>query len=148
MKRILLGIVLAGTLAGAAQAQSEDSAIAYRKQVMGVIGNHMKSIVNILKGEVEYGDHLQVHAAGLADAAKIALKPFEQEAVFGDKEETTATLAIWEDWDKFSTGMETMEERAAALQQAVASGDKGQIGAAVKELGQACKECHDNFRQK
>ena len=57
-----------------------------------------------------------------------------------------ALAKIWDEPEAFAKELATFEERAGALQVAVASQDKAQIGQAVKAMGGSCKSCHDNFR--
>lgn len=131
----------------AANAMDAENAVKYRQQVMKAIGAYTNNVVMVLKGEVPYSDQLLPSAKMLADTAKLSLLTFEENTADSGVK-TTATAEIWSDWEKFSGGMKMMEERTDALVAAVESGDKGAIGAAVKKVGETCKGCHDNFREK
>ncbi|EKV28550.1 cytochrome c, class II [Caenispirillum salinarum AK4] len=131
----------------AANAMDAENAVKYRQQVMKAIGGHTNTVVMILKGEVPYSDQLLPSAQMLADTADLALLPFEENtAESGVK--TTATADVWTNWDKFSGGIKMMQERTDTLVAAVESGDKGAIGEAMQAVGETCKNCHDNFREK
>jgi cytochrome c556 len=62
-------------------------------------------------------------------------------------DKTLALPAIWEDPEKFAKGFEALREQTANV---AAEAGKGQaeLTAAVAELGKACGNCHENFRQK
>lgn len=125
----------------------DDEAVKYRHNVYESIGAHMKSIVAILKGKVPYEDQLATHAEALATAATLTKTAMRYETL-GNKEETTATAKIWENWDKFESGLDKLMEESQKLADIAQTGDKRAIGQQVRNLGQVCKTCHDNFREK
>lgn len=144
----LLACMACVPLAAAAEDMTADDAIKYRKQVMSAVGDHMKSIAQIVKGEVIFMDALPTHAKGLADVGKISLAAFEPEVLTGDEEKTTVTADIWSDWAGYEKSMAEMNDAADAFVAAVATGEKSEIGPALKTLGGTCKSCHDDFRDK
>ena len=127
--------------AGVASA-GEKELVEYRHYLMESIGGHMNNIVAIVKGEVPYKENLAFHADALADLAPKALPAFETEAM---SDKTEALPDIWENWADFEQASKTFEEKSSAFSQAVASGDMAQIGPALRELGDSCKSCHDDF---
>ncbi|ABK43624.1 cytochrome c, class II [Magnetococcus marinus MC-1] len=147
----LLGVAMlvSGMLsAGMAQAADVDAVIQQRKGVMGIIGANMGFMGCTLKGACDAGPKVTLkQAQSLAFAASISLATFA-ENVKGASVKTTASPKIWDDWASYKKGMQIMEERALDLVDAVKSGDKGSMGAAMKGLGETCKGCHDNYREK
>lgn len=131
----------------AASAMEAEAAVKYRQEIMKAIGGHLTPVVMVLKGEVPYAEQMPANAALLAETAKLALLPFEQNTA-GSGIKTTAKDEIWSEWEKFSGGMKKMEETTAQLAAAAESGDKAAIGEAIQAVGQTCKGCHDNFRTK
>lgn len=124
----------------AAAAEPEDL-IKYRQNVMKALGAHTSSIAAILRNQVDYGAHLNVHAEGLATMAPLVSDVFPEDSALG---ETDALDAVWEQPDAFAEAVQRLEAAAAAMRAAVA--DDGDVGAAFRDLGGACKHCHDNFR--
>ena len=61
---------------------------------------------------------------------------------------TRAKPEIWDNFDEFSRLMHAMEDKAAALAEVAKEGNLEKSRAAVGELGDACKACHDKYRAK
>ena len=59
-----------------------------------------------------------------------------------------AKAEIWSDPEGFRAAGMKFGQAIGELSAAVDSGDKGQIGAALKAAGQTCKGCHDDYRKK
>lgn len=142
----VLGVVALGlSVSGAAFAASDDSTVAYRQANMSVIGGHMKSIAMILKGEVDHKDQLAAHASGLAAAAAMSDAAFKANAM---TDKSTAVPAVWENWAKFSGGLDMLKTESAKLSEVAAAGDMAAVGAQLQAVGKTCKGCHDDFRKK
>ena len=60
--------------------------------------------------------------------------------------ETEALPAIWEKNADFHAAAEGLSKAAGEMLAAAKSGDMAAVGANVRTLGGACKNCHDNFR--
>ena len=125
-----------------------DSAIQYRKSVMGTVGANMKGAALIVQGKVDFKDNLVAHAHAMAEAAKLAPAAFKENTDGKGGEKTTANSKVWSDWAKFEGGLKALQAEAAKLVTAAEGGDMGAIGAQLGELGKTCKGCHDNFRDK
>jgi len=119
--------------------------IKYRQSVMKSIGGHMGAIVGILKGQTINKEHLAVHTQGIAELSKIVGHIFPKGSDFG---ETEALPAIWEKPDDFSKAVKMLQDAAGEMNEAGMSGDLGMVGQALGGLGKACKNCHENFREK
>ena len=59
---------------------------------------------------------------------------------------TRALPEIWTKTEDFTAAMKMFEERAPALVTAAQSRDVDAVKKAFKELGGACKNCHEKFR--
>ncbi|MFA5631877.1 MAG: cytochrome c [Porticoccaceae bacterium] len=135
---VVLSLTLASGLAGA----NDKKLVEYRDNGMEILGGHMGSIVAIVKGEVPYASELAYHADALAAAAPTVLTMFEIEAMSDDSD---ALPKIWQQWADFEKAARKLETASADLAAAVASGERGAIGAALGEVGKSCKGCHDEF---
>lgn len=122
-----------------------DGEIKYRQSVMKSIGGHMGGMAGILKGQTGNKANLQTHASGIAALSKIAGTVFPEGSDFG---ETQALPVIWEKPDDFAKAVKMLQDAADNLDMVAKSGDMAQFGQAFGVLGKACKNCHENFREK
>jgi cytochrome c556 len=130
--------------AGMAHAEAEpEDIIKYRQSVMKANGAHMSAADAILKGKVGYKKDLAYHARAIeainADVAAL----FPKGSDFG---ETKALDAVWEKRADFEKRAKDAAQKSAAFAKAVAANDP-QVAARHKELGEACKACHKDFRK-
>ena len=132
-------------LANSAGAETTaENAIKYRHAVMETMAGHAEAFAMIAFGQVENAEFLQGHADSLASAGAQLAVLFPEGSGVG---ETGALSAIWDEPDKFGEAVTKAQQATAALPDAVASGDKKTIAGAFKVLGEACKGCHENFRE-
>lgn len=130
----------AGLVLAAAPALADEGAADYRHHVMEAVGGHMQSAADILRQKVPHQAHLTLHVDALAELARIANTLFPEGSQGGE-----ALPAIWENPEDFDAKLDAFEAAAASLKSTVDSG--GSIGPAFQELGQACKSCHDDYRE-
>ncbi len=130
------------------QAFAGEDDIKYRKATMKAVGGHMTAIATILKAGAGQPSDIALHANAMADLAKIAAHAFPEGSSKMDGE-TEAKMDIWEkpeDFKKVTMAFITESEKLAKV---AAGGDMSAIGAQLGDLGKnACKACHDNFREK
>ena len=110
---------------------------------MEAIGGHMTAMVTILRKGV-HQDELALHARGIAALAEIAPDIFPAGS---DVEKSESLPAVWENRAEFDAAMIKFVEAAKVMEQAAEIGDMAQIGPAIQGLGDACKGCHDDFRE-
>jgi cytochrome c556 len=110
-----------------------------RHELMEGIGRRAKKIGAAAKA----GDKKAMvpEAEAIAAAAKKAPALFPPGSTHP---ESRAKPEIWKDWAKFETDMTTMQKAATNLA-TVAAAD-GDTDTATKQLFDACKACHDQFR--
>lgn len=70
---------------------------------------------------------------------------FPEGSNIGDSE---ALPAIWQNWDAFTTIVETGKTAAAGGLAAAKAGDTTAYVAAIKAIGGTCGTCHQQFRKK
>lgn len=129
---------LAAALA-ALPATADEGAMEYRENVMSAIGGHMSSAADIARGKVPHQAHLSMHVNALAELSTIADTLFPEGSEGGD-----ALPEIWRNPDDFAAKLDDFETAAADLKEALDTG--GDVGSAFQGLGQACKSCHDDYR--
>ena len=149
MNRLLLAATTAtalfAALPAAAQFQKPEDAVKYRQSAMFVMSNHFGRMGAMVQGKVPF-DAAQA-AANAEVVSTMSRLPF---AGFVDGTSSTqkggAAANIWTERAKFDDGAKKMQEEVAKLLVAARSGNADQIKAAFGPVGQACKGCHDNFR--
>ena len=137
---------LSMTLAGVASllalnAMGAEADAEYRKHAMQAVGGHMQAIVKIIRGEVPHTGHLSMHGNAMADLAEVAGSLFPPGSEGGD-----ALPAIWEEPNDFAEKVEAFRTAAQGFKEAASTGDAAGAGAALRDLGGACKGCHDSYR--
>ncbi|HEX7061600.1 MAG TPA: cytochrome c [Woeseiaceae bacterium] len=135
-----IGAFSANTLADPSPEDAKD----YRQAVMSSLGGHVKAISLHVRGLVDYDGYLAKHAEALALSASEIEQIFPAGSNVGDSE---ALPAIWDDPDAFAEAVAQLKEATAAFADATASGDEAAMGSAFRDVGKACKGCHDRFRK-
>jgi cytochrome c556 len=150
MKQTLASLIFTTLLAVpfAAQAQFAkfEDAVKYRKSALSVMGAHFGRVGAVVKGEKPYDK-----AAVEADVAVVEMMsrlPWSAFPASSDTADSKAKPDIWKEQDKFNAAAEKMQSEVAKLSAAAKSGDLGSIKTAFGGVGQSCKACHDNFRNK
>ena len=148
MQRILI-ITMAGlvamlgvTFAATAETTAEDAAD-YRTAVMTSLKGHMVAASMIMRGMVENDGYLVKHAKGMENSASEIHRLFQEGS---DVAESKALPAIWEDDEKFAEAIANAEKASAAFTEAAQGSDDEAVAAAFRNLGLACRGCHDDFR--
>ena len=118
---------------------ADEGAADYRHHTMEAIGGHTTAVFDILQGKVPHQAHLAAHASAIAEMAAIAHTLFPEGSIGGH-----AKAAIWEQPEVFAERIKAFQEAAPAFRDAIVGG--GDIGPAAQALGQACKGCHDDFK--
>lgn len=140
-------LMTAAIFAGAASVQAEEpeNYIKYRQAMMTAIGGHNGAATQIVRGKVDPEGDLIMHANALAALCSNIPRLFPEGSDFG---ETKAKDEIWSQWDRFEQAANDAKNATAAFSEAASSGDPERIGKAFKDVGDSCKGCHKDFRQK
>ena len=150
MKRLLLASLLlacSALFAGSALAQAKpEDAIKYRQGVYRVISWNFGPMAAMVKGDRPYD------AAAFARNAEIVAYmsklPLEGFVPGSENGETKAKPEIWLDMDDFKAKLEKMQGEAAKLAEVAKGSDFNAVKAQFGETGNACKACHDKYRNK
>ena len=114
----------------------------YRHETMEAVGAHFDGVIKILRGEIPYDDHLPMHVNALADIAEILPSLFVEGSEGGE-----ALDSIWEEPEEFAEKVSDFQSAMKELKAAVDAGDPAAIGPSISAVGQACKGCHDDYRE-
>ena len=148
MKRItiaLLGFV--GMMSFAAQAQMKpEDAIKLRQSAMKLVGYNFGSIGAMVNDKKPYNKEEAIRNG--ANLESLTTMPFEFFIAGTDKGETKAKPEVWKESDKFKAGAEKLQAESVKLAQVTKTGDMAALKAQFNATAQACKACHDNFREK
>ncbi|MCB1844359.1 MAG: cytochrome c [Halioglobus sp.] len=145
----LLGLSLAAGLALSPLAVSHfnDKEIlqSYRQSWFAMVATNFGPMVAMLKGDMPWDEQR------LAENAKQLVQLTEMDISRGfspgsEKGTTRAKPGIWENRDDFNSKMADLKEAAAALQTAVAGGDRKTISQAIAATGDTCSACHDEYQ--
>lgn len=144
---LVAGALGALLVSAAAPAQTEaENMIKYRQGAMKALGGHMGAMSQIVRGNVDFMDHMGDHARAAAAIARNIAVMFPEGSDFG---ETDATMAVWDEPEKFQEAAQVSADAGAALVSAAeAGGDRAALAKAFKEFGDSCKGCHEDFRKK
>ena len=114
-----------------------------RMMAMEAIGESMKTLAGMAKGEMAFDADKASAAMGLIAATSATAAPLFEPNETDPKSE--ALPAIWENWDDFGKKMDTL---AMASKANITIADAGALGAALGQVGGACKACHSDYRKK
>lgn len=146
--RVLAAIVLAGGVATAsAQDIKPDRAIAFRQGILRAQGWNAGIMNAMVKGEKPYNkDEFLLRATYLEELSHMAWEGFIPGSDRGAP--TKAKPEIWTEPAKFKQAQDNLQAATQKLVAAARSGDMSLIKPAFNEVGQACGDCHDEFRAK
>jgi len=142
----LLGLVsllyLALPIAALAHDNQKNPEVRYRHAIMEAMSNQFAAMALIFQGKVERPDELKVHAAALAKSASVV------EGLFPENSKGAKALPIiWDEPDKVAEASKLMARTAASLADTAADGNMAEIAKAFKEAGDACKSCHERYKE-
>ena len=134
--------------AGSVLAQDAEAAIKARQGQFRIMALNLGVLGAIAKGEMEYdAATAQTAADNLVRISSVAQDfnwPEGSDNMSADG--TRALPAIWDNLPDVISKWEDFGTAAAAMQ--TAAGDSPEaIGAALQEVGGACKACHDEYRE-
>ena len=140
--------------APAADANNADAPIATnaaesvrtRQQHYKEIGRAMKAINDELRKDAPDVAAIQAAAATIQRFAPQIEGWFPDGSGAGAGVETEAKAEIWAKPDEFRQATQRLVTAADAFHSTAQTGDLEAIRAGVRDLGGACKNCHDQFR--
>ena len=149
MKKIrTLSILLAALLCTPLTYAVDDEQAAYayesREGLFGMVRLYFGPLFGMMRGAPYDAAVVQYNGQKIAELAAMIPDAFVVDTRENDVEGTEALDNIWEDMEDFNAKAATLVERATALSNTSSEDD---FKAAFGGMGQACKACHDNYRQ-
>jgi cytochrome c556 len=148
MKRVFLFVLAsfcaAFSMASHAQFAKPEDAIKYRQSALFVMGQHVGRLGAMASGRAPYDA-----AAAAANAEVVARMSRLPWAGFGPGTEGgKAKPEIWREQARFKELNERLMAETDKLVVAAKAGNLDALKTAMGSLGDACKACHDNFRNR
>jgi len=144
IKTTLTLVLSVGLSAPIAAEPTAEDAYEYRESVMTALKGHAGAISRQVRGLAGDPDHVGSHAKAIAGIGS------ELHTVFAEGsniEGSEAMQEIWDEPEKFAEALANAEKAMAALGEVADGGDIEAIGNAFMNVGEACKGCHDSFRE-
>ena len=141
---VLAAVLTAGLTAPIAAEPSAEDAYKYRESIMTSLKGHAGAISMQTRGLDGDPSHISSHAQAIANLGAELSSIFPEGS---DVEDSEALPIIWEEPEKFAEALAKAEEAMAALGAAASDNDLETIGLAFKNVGQACKGCHERYRE-
>lgn len=146
MRKTILaaGAALAAVCLGAnAQFAKTEDAIKYRQSAMFIMGNNLGRLAAMAKGERPFDAPAAQRSAKVVD--EMAQIPWEGFVPGSAGDKTKVKGEPWAHETEFKQLQDRLKGETGKLAQSAGSLDtlKQQVGA----TGQACKACHDKFRE-
>ena len=148
MKKFAIAVLcFAGLMPLASQAQMKpEDAIKLRQSAMKLIGYNFASIGAMVNDKKPYNK--DEAARNAANVEALASQPWEFFVAGSDKGDTKAKAEVFKESDKFKAASDKLQAEAAKLAQVSKSGDMAALKTQFGATAQACKNCHDNYREK
>ena len=147
MKSAVAILVIAGIASASAFAQMKpEEAIKLRQAGMKLMNYNFGSIGAMVNDKKPYNKDESIRNGSRIEV--LSSQPFEFFIAGTDKGETKARPEIWKDNDKFRGLAEKFQVEAARLAQVARTGDMAALKTQFGATGQACKACHDDYREK
>ena len=116
-----------------------------RMEMMKGMGNRMKTIAAMIKGEKAFDP--QIIAQNAAEISKHAV---EIERLFPEGTHhapSEAKQIIWAEKNRFVEFAKSLEAKSKSLSQKAEDGDKREIMMGFAAVGKTCSGCHTDFRK-
>lgn len=139
---VLLAMAVATLIAGHAAAETD--AVKERQELMKATGKSVKTVVQMIKGEVAYDAAKAKEAMETVSGVPTKFaKLFPEGSDMHPK--TAAKPEIWDNWEDFKKRLSDLEAKSAAAAKA-AEGGLDRFKAAFGQVGKACKGCHEKYK--
>lgn len=147
MKSASLAAALLAAIAAPALAQHKpEQVIHYRQSAMTLIGWNFGALSSMVKGKTTWdAKEFALRADRIASLAPQVLEGFAPGSDKGAK--TEAKAGIWTNMDDFKSKDSNLVDQTKALADAAHTGDEAAMKAQFKKTAEACKDCHDKYKE-
>ena len=145
---LALAAVTASSPALAQDMSPTEQAHALRQAHMGLYAANLGPLVRMARGEVEYDpDVAALRAGNIAAYSSANIVPYFVEGSSSDDlEDSRALPEIWDNLDDVAAKQAALHEAAQGVVSAAGEGQEA-FASAFGALGQACSNCHEDYRQ-
>ena len=148
MKRLapfaLAAAAMAASLPAAAQFAKPEDAIKYRQSALFVMGQHFARLGAMANGKVPFdAKAAQDNADVVAEVARLPWAGFGAGTEGGK-----AKPEVWKEQAKFKDHSDKLQAETVKLAAAAKTGSIDNLKTAFGATANACKSCHDAFRNK
>jgi cytochrome c556 len=146
MTYLVSAMALTVAFSASAQFAKPEEAIKYRKSSLSVMGTHFSRLAAMAQGKAPFdAKQLSENEAVFEVVSKLPWQAFGEGT---DKGDTKAKAEIWKEPVKFKEAQDKLMAESLKLSAAAKSGKLEDLKTAVAAVGGACKNCHDNFKDK
>jgi cytochrome c556 len=125
----------------------DERAVMTRQSVFHLLGYYIGPLAGMARGLVPFdADTVAKGSSRIADLAPMIPDVFGRDTR-GAEVDTEALDPIWDNLDDFAAKASALAEKAGALNAIATSGTEGEVKAAIGAMGQACGNCHDEYRE-
>lgn len=150
MRKVTLALAAACTVAvpllAAAQFSRPDDAVRYRQGGLNVMGVHFGQLGAMAQGKLPWDPKAVSENVRVIET--VHTLPFSTFGPEMAKAKSKARPEIWTDHAKFEGARDRMFAAVDDLVAANKAGDEATIKKAIGATGAACKNCHDDFRNR
>ena len=144
LMRFCTAVFVPALLAAAVYAATPREAQQARHEHYEHLGDAFKAVRDNSRGSPDWAA-LEKAAQAVVDAS-VDQQQWFAKGTGPEAGKTRALPVIWEKPDDFTAAQKLFSERAPKLLAAVKAKDAAGVQAAFKDVGGACKNCHDTFR--
>ena len=124
----------------------EDPAVDYRMGLMTVVGWNFSPLGAMVKGKIPFdATEFSKRADRIAFLSDQLLEGFPKGSEKG--EHTSAKPAIWTNFDDFQSKAKEFNTQAKLLAEVTKSNDEAKDKEQFKKVANACKACHDKYKE-
>ncbi|MDD1782563.1 cytochrome c [Enterovibrio sp. ZSDZ35] len=138
-----LGVV-ASLLIGSANATDFSSQVEVRQSAFLSMADNLRTMKKLEDGRDS--DWEKIKTLALENAKIMVELPtmFPEGSVEGSK----SKASVWSKWDKFESGLHSLEQNYEAMVIAANEQDPKALTSAIKSADRSCKSCHRSFKAK
>lgn len=140
--------LLAATPAPSQDAETLRKAVETRQGLMKVVLWNVVPMAAMAKERIPYDPAaFELHAGRVAFLLEMAPEAFRLDTRAAVEVPTEALDVVWERKETFDERARNATQKARAAAVAARDGDLASAQTAFLEMGEACKACHDDFRE-
>lgn len=141
---VTLVFIMGWALAAAAQEKPE-VLVKQRQAAMTLQGKYFGPLYGMTQGKIPYNAEIVTRNAAYLNV--LDKMPWDGFDVGTKNVESGALPAVFTDMAKFKNAQQQLQEAVSRLV-ALKTGNEESVKNAISEIGKACSNCHEQFRQK